>query len=101
MMSWIQATNDGITLTVKVTPRAKKTEVLRAGDEWIQIRLNAPPVDGKANVALVRFLAETLGVSRSAVSIATGASAHLKRIRVVGLTEEAARTSLDAAMAGK
>ena len=100
-MSWIQATNDGITLTVKVTPRAKKTEVLRATGDWIQIRLNAPPVDGKANVALIRFLAETLGVSRSSVTIATGASAHLKRIRVAGVSEEAARKILEEAVAGK
>ena len=74
--------------TVWVQPRASRTEIAgRHGDD-IKIRLAAPPVDGAANEALIRFLAEKLGVPRSAVSIVGGLSGRLKRVRVEGKTEE-------------
>ena len=52
----------------------------------VKIRLSAPPVEGKANDALVRFLAETLGVSRAQIEIVAGLASRRKVVRVRGVT---------------
>ena len=51
----------------------------------VKIRLAAPPVDGAANDELIRFVAEMLGVARSAVSIAAGQTSRLKTVEVEGI----------------
>jgi len=56
----------------------------------VRVRLAAPPVDGAANEELVRFLAERLGVTRQAVTIARGAASRSKRVTIEGMTTEAA-----------
>ncbi len=71
-----------------VVPRARITEVAGRYGAAIRIRVAAPPVDGAANTELVRFLAEKLGVARSAVTIVRGASGRRKTISVEGLTTD-------------
>jgi uncharacterized protein (TIGR00251 family) len=78
------------TIVVHVVPRARTTEVAGRHGDAIRIRLAAPPVDGAANAELVRFLAERLGVPRSAVSIIRGAAARRKTVTVEGVTTDAA-----------
>lgn len=73
-----------------VVPRAKVTEVAGRHGDAVRIRLAAPPVDGAANAELVRFLAERLGVPRSAVTIVRGATARRKTVAIFGVTTEAA-----------
>ena len=58
-----------VVLAVHVQPRAPRTEVVGRYGDALKIRVHAPPVDGAANAELVRFLAERLGVPRSAVTI--------------------------------
>jgi uncharacterized protein (TIGR00251 family) len=72
---------------VKVQPRAKRTELSgeKLGDAY-KLRLAAPPVDGKANEACVRFFAARLGVPQSAVRIVQGASSRLKVIEIDGVS---------------
>jgi uncharacterized protein (TIGR00251 family) len=77
-------------IIVHVVPRASATEVVGRHGDAIRIRLAAPPVDGAANAELVRFLAERLGVPRSAVSIARGMGGRRKTVAVTGLPTEAA-----------
>ncbi len=74
------------TLAVHVQPRAKTSEVAGRHGDAVKIRLAAPPVDGAANVELVRFLAERLGVPRSAVRIAHGLTGRRKMVVIEGLT---------------
>ncbi|HEX6616173.1 MAG TPA: DUF167 family protein [Gemmatimonadales bacterium] len=90
----IEGTADGIRLRVRVQPRASRTELAGRHGDALKVRLTAPPVEGAANEALLRFLAERLGVSRSAVRLASGASARAKVIAVEGVSAEAARTRL-------
>ena len=71
---------------VHVMPRAKVTEVVGRHGDAIRIRVAAPPVDGAANAALVRFLAERLGVPRGAVAIVRGAGGRRKTVTVDGIT---------------
>ena len=68
----------------------------RASDPRSPVRvLAAPPVDGKANACLIAFLADRLGVARSAISLVSGDSSRAKRVHVSGLTDAAAKILLD------
>jgi uncharacterized protein (TIGR00251 family) len=88
----VSATADGVRLKIQVQPRARRTEVVGEYAGALKIHVAAPPAEGAANAALVRFLAERLGVSRSAVVITSGASSRAKLVRVSGIgAEEAAR----------
>ena len=77
-------------LDIHVQPRAKQTEVVGWHGDAIKIRVAAPPVDGAANDALVRFLAELLGVPRTAVTVVGGATGRRKRVAIEGVARERA-----------
>ncbi|MDE1163086.1 MAG: DUF167 domain-containing protein [Acidobacteriaceae bacterium] len=86
---------ESCTLALRIQPGAKRTAVLGLyGEETIRIALNAPPVDGKANEALIRFLAETLALTRSAVEILSGQTARTKLVRLTGVSLTAVRDRL-------
>ena len=76
----------GVTISVRIQPRASKNSITRMEDGSFKIRLTAPPVDGAANEALVALLAEALQVSRSAVEIISGHTARDKRISLAGMS---------------
>jgi hypothetical protein len=61
----------------------------------LRVAVAAPPEAGKANAALVRYLAELFGVKRRAVEVVSGHGRSLKRIAIAGLTAEAARARLE------
>ena len=79
-------TAHGATFSVKVHPRARKNAITGEIGDALKLALTAPPVEGAANDACVRFLAELLEVPRSSVTIAAGESSRQKVIRVVGLS---------------
>lgn len=87
-MSWMNSSKEGVILTLKATPRASKTEIAGADEEWLRIRLQAPPVDGKANKELVDFFSRRLGISKRSVEILTGDTSRLKRVRLSGVSEK-------------
>lgn len=70
---------------VRVQPRASRTEVAGTQQGALKVRLQAPPVDGAANEALVEFLADSLGVPRRLVRIVSGASSRTKVVEVTGV----------------
>lgn len=72
----------GVTLQVKVKPRAKVSELSQAADGTWVAKLKAPPVDGKANEELVALVAEKFRCRKAAVTIKAGASGRTKLIRV-------------------
>ena len=72
-------------VSLKVVPGASKSELAGKHGDAIKIRLAAPPVDGKANAALVVFLADKLGVAKSAVRVVTGDTSRLKLVEVDGI----------------
>lgn len=85
MSDWYRVAGDGrITLTLHIQPGAKKTEFAGLHGDALKIRLAAPPVDGKANEALVKFVAETLGLAKSAVSLKSGQTSRRKVLEVIG-----------------
>ena len=81
-------------ITVKVHPRAKRTRVAgKIGDAW-KLDLAAPPVDGKANEACVRFFAELAGVPQSRVRIVLGLTSRTKVVEIDGASQEAVESRL-------
>ena len=81
-------------ITVRVIPRAGRSEVAGTRDGALLVRLNAAPVDGAANAELIEVLAEALGVPKRAVTIASGERARRKTVRVAGITLEQANAAL-------
>jgi len=82
------------TIHLHVVPRARVTEVAGRHGDAIRVRLAAPPVDGAANVALRRFLAERLGVARGSIAIVRGTTGRRKTVTVEGMTAERVERSL-------
>lgn len=95
-MSWWTKTNEGVRLSIRVAPRASRTEVAGLHGTALKIRLQAPPVDGAANEALIRFLADELDVSRSAISIESGQSGRNKILLIRGFAETLRLEQLEA-----
>lgn len=93
-MTWCEKGADGIILRVKVVPRAPRTQVAGEMGDRLRIRLAAPPVEGRANEALVEFLAERLDVPRRDVEILSGDTGRLKRVRIRGVTPDQVRSRL-------
>jgi uncharacterized protein (TIGR00251 family) len=82
--TWCSALPGGVRLAVQITPNAKKTEVIGVLDDALKLKLQAPPVDGKANEALIKYLAQVLKVPKSAVSITHGHTSKKKLIEISG-----------------
>ncbi len=81
----LKETKIGVTFPVQVIPRAAKCEIVGAANDALKIKLMAPPVEGKANEACLRFLAEQLDVARSRLSIISGQTSRKKVIQVSGM----------------
>lgn len=84
-------------ITVRLTPRASREEVVGFRDEVLVVRVSAPPVEGAANEALVRLLAKRLRVAKGAVRITTGDTSRTKVVEIDGLDEAAVRGRLGTA----
>jgi uncharacterized protein (TIGR00251 family) len=83
-----QERNGAVIFSVKVQPRASKDEIVGEMGGALKVRLRAPAVEGRANEALVEFLAQLLKTSRSAVRILSGDRSRTKRIEVSGVTRQ-------------
>jgi uncharacterized protein len=79
----------GSAIAVRVIPRAKKNEISEImKDGTVKIRLTSPPVDGKANQALIEFLSEILGIPQSNFEIVMGSTNRNKLIAIEGIDAE-------------
>jgi uncharacterized protein (TIGR00251 family) len=94
----LRATRDGVTLAVRAQPGARKTAVTGIYGEGaaaqLKIAVQAPPVEGKANSALVAFLAEMFGVAKNKIEIVNGELSRSKVFLLRGVTEEKAREQM-------
>jgi uncharacterized protein (TIGR00251 family) len=76
----------GAVISLHVTPRSSRNQIGPIEDGALRVRVTAPAVEGAANVALIRLLAETANVPRSSIEILAGATGRHKRVLVRGLT---------------
>ncbi len=90
----IRETPQGAVFTVKVHPRARKNAITGAVGDAVKLALTAPPVDGKANQAVVEFFAVFFQIPRSSVTITSGETSRLKTVRITGLAAEQIRQKL-------
>jgi len=90
----IRAQADGVRIAIRLAPRASRDRILGPHGGAIKIAITTPPVEGRANQHLVRFLAKKLGVARGAVTIVIGAHARDKVVAVRGVAVDTARERL-------
>jgi hypothetical protein len=83
-MSWYKQAGDTITLTLHAQPGARKSAVAGLHGDALKVRIAAPPVDGKANEALIAFVAKLFDVPRKQVRLLTGDTSRHKRLEVTG-----------------
>lgn len=96
---WCSVIPQGIRLAVQIMPHAKKSEVVGLLDDALKIRLQAQPIEGKANEALIRYVATRLNLPKSAVQITHGLTNKRKILEVSSrdlTVEEAMQTLLPA-----
>ncbi|MBR7139419.1 MAG: YggU family protein [Lentisphaeria bacterium] len=84
----------GVYISLHIQPGAKREGITGIFGTALKIALNAPPVDGKANAALLRFLAGKLKVAKNSIELCSGASSRDKRVFVAGITIEQAEERL-------
>jgi len=90
--AWYRWESETLILSVRVQPKTSCDEIVgpcadALGGESLKVRITAPPVDGKANAHLVKFLAKTFGVAKSQVSVVAGESGRQKRVQIHGSTQ--------------
>ncbi|MGC1450807.1 MAG: DUF167 domain-containing protein [Candidatus Sulfotelmatobacter sp.] len=90
----IKETDQGITVAVRVHPRARKNAITGELRDALKVSLTTPPIEGRANEACIEFFAKFLKVPRSSVTIASGRTSRNKVIRVAGVTGQYVRDRL-------
>lgn len=95
----LSAVTGGVVLFIRAQPGARRTEVTGVHDGALKVRIAAPPVDDRANDALVAFLAKAFGLRRSSVTIRSGSTSRRKRIKLDDVDLDEARAVLTALLA--
>ena len=90
----LRETAHGVTLRVRVQPRSSRNALAGEREGALVVRLTAPPVEGRANQALVRILADALGIAPSAVQLLRGNSGRDKLVAIAGVDAATARARL-------
>lgn len=85
----------GAALTIRVTPRARRNEIVEIlSDLTVKIRLTAPPVEGKANKALIKYLSEVLDIPSSKIDIVAGDTGRDKIVSIIDADSDAIHKKL-------
>ena len=82
--TYTRDTPDGCTLSIRLHPGAKQNAITGLHDNALKIALNAPPIDGRANEALIAFLAERLTIPRAKITLIAGQTSRSKTLRITG-----------------
>ncbi len=87
-MSFVKKYKDGLLIKIHVQPKAKKDEIVGIQGDTLKVRIKAPPIKGKANEALQKFLSKLLKISKSSIEIVSGETSKQKSIYIKGRTLE-------------
>jgi len=91
---WLRESDAALTMSVHVQPAAKRSEVVGLHGDALKVRLAAPAIDGRANAALLDFLAQRLGLARSLVELKSGHKSRRKVLTLRGVSADAVRRLL-------
>ncbi len=86
---------EGCSIRIRVQPRASRDRIVGYRDGALRVSVTAPPVEGKANAAVVELLADALGIAKSRVRVVRGHTSRDKLVGVDGIGEEEVRRMLD------
>lgn len=92
---------ESVKISVRVRPNARKSEIVDFKDGVLQLKVAAPPVEGKANNELLEFLSKILGVSKSRLSVEKGMKGRRKIIGISDCTSDQVTEQLESLVAGK
>lgn len=81
-------------LKLHVTPRGSRNEVIGWRNDTLCVKITAPPVEGAANAAIVKFIADALGIRKSQIELVSGEKSREKTLRVTGLTDTEIRARI-------
>lgn len=79
---WLSKTKSGYRIAIQVSPNSKKTEIVSSDGDVLRVKLQAQPVDGKANEALIHFIAKKMKIPKKNVTITHGLSARRKVVEI-------------------
>lgn len=88
MPNYVKSNQNGVVMSVKLTPNSSKDEVVGYCDEYVKIKVSAPPNENKANKKLILFVSELLNVSKSNIELISGDKSRLKKILIKNIKEE-------------
>lgn len=94
----VHESTKGISFAVKVQPRARKNAITGVVGDALKLALTAPPVEGRANQAVIEFFAELFAIPRSSVTIASGETSRNKVVRISGLSRGSVEQRLSAVL---
>ena len=93
--TFLTQSGDSVVITVRVIPRATRSQIAGTRNDALLVRLSAPPVDGAANAELIDVLSDALGVPRRSVTLVSGERSRSKRVRVAGVAADDVRRALN------
>jgi uncharacterized protein len=85
---------EGVEISLYIQPGASKSEITGVHNDQLKIKIKAPPVDGKANEAVVAFLSEILGIPKRQIELYKGEKSREKKVFVRGISIEDIRMKL-------
>jgi uncharacterized protein len=88
-------TPEGCTLSVRIHPGARKNAIHGLHEGALKISLTTPPVDGRANEALIAFLSDQLRIPKARITLLTGATSRSKTLRIEGKSAAEVQAALD------
>lgn len=80
--AWMKARSDGLVIALHVQPGARRTAIVGPHGDRLKVAVSSPPTDGRANTALLEFLAERLAIPKSCLRLLSGASSREKRVAI-------------------
>ena len=85
--------NDGVAFRVKVVPNSSASKIVEVNEEFVKIKLNSPPIEGRANKEVIELLSKVLGVPKTSIELVSGDKSKLKTLNVP-LSEEQVREKI-------
>jgi uncharacterized protein len=92
---YIEQREGGVILTVKVIPGSSRNALTKGADEKLVVKLTSPPVEGKANKQLMKFLGKKLGISPSSIGVVRGVTSREKLLFIAGADGEMVRKKIE------